>query len=139
MPFSIVLPLYLGTAALSSPTPAQLAAMESLTGEWGFVGWDHPNGAMVRKPGRCGDANVLIISVVEEAQQDGSIEWRLRSRPEDQLGVLVTEVEPTDVGQRITVEAFAPIGHNVFYFEIADDRLTFITGDVHTRYERCAT
>ena len=137
MLFSNLLLLYLGTVSLSSAAPAQLAAIESLTGEWGFVGWDRPYDPMWRKPGRCGDPRALIISIVEEQEQDGSIRLRIHLRPDDQLGALVAEVEQTGNGQRITVESFAPIGHNVDYYELADDRLTVITGTVHTRFERC--
>ena len=137
MPLSLLLPLYVASAGLASATSAQLATMESLNGEWGFVEWDHPNRDLLREPGKCGEPNTLVISIDREAEPDGTLEWILRLNPHQQFGGLVTNVESTADAQRVTVEFFGPIEPDVDFFEIADDRLTLVRGTVHTQFVRC--
>jgi len=136
---SILLPLYLASASFSLATPEQLATIESLSGAWGFDGSDNSNRDFLQKPGRCGEPNVLVIRINRETTPDGAVRWRLHAGARDQHGGLVTQVESSTGVQRVTVEFFGPIGPDVDFFEIEGDRLTVVSGAVHTRFERCRT
>ena len=87
--------------------------------------------------GRAACGAPLALSIHFAQDQDPAESWRLYSAPEQSLGSVVVSVTNDGVLQRITAQAFAPIGWNTDTYEFSGDALVVTMGTVRLTYKRC--
>jgi hypothetical protein len=120
------------TSPASALTDDQLAIARTFEAAWGVV---YGSAREVEEsPGMgCGEPRAITIRV----EQDEWQVWRLYSRAEDPLGVVIIGASDDGHVQRLTVEEFAPIGMHTDVYELHGDRLSLGLGWGDRQFKRC--
>lgn len=128
---------FFALSLLSSPAHAltgeELAIARTFEGAWGLS--QNSQKDIDEHPGMaCGEQRAITVRIEQDEWQD----WRFYFHPDQRFtGVVVVGASDDGTTQRLTVEAFAPIGTNTNFYERRGDRLMLRWGWSDLELKRC--
>lgn len=121
----------------SALTSHEIVLAREFEGQWGLVSVVPKAEVPYWLDGRSGCGEMLARNIRVLPDQYEATLWRLYSTPSQSLGDRIVSVTTDGTVQRITVESFAPIGHNTNTYERSGDTLVVTLGAVRLTYKRC--
>lgn len=131
--FAAFFALALSSSPAHALTDEELAIARTFEGAWG-LSQDSQKEIDEHPEMGCGEPRAITVRI----EQDEWQAWRFYFQPDQRFtGVVVVGASDDGATQRLTVEAFAPIGTNTEVYERRGDRLTLRLGWRNQELKRC--